>query len=64
MPGRGCSRVEALRFSETLERGADLRVVEPEQKRMSKDYEGLCSTSESFVYAAMSRLVVRRMARR
>ncbi len=28
---------------------------------MSKDYERLCSTSESFVYAAMSRLMVKRL---
>jgi putative transposase len=32
-------------------------------RRMSKDYERLCSTSESFVYAAMTRLMVRRLAR-
>ena len=29
---------------------------------MSKDYERLCATSEAFVYAAMSRLMVRRLA--
>ena len=32
-------------------------------RRMSKDYEKLCSTSESFVYAAMARLMVKRLAR-
>jgi putative transposase len=32
-------------------------------RRMSKDYERLCSTSESFVYTAMTRLMVRRLAR-
>ena len=31
-------------------------------RRMAKDYERLCSTSESFVYAAMARLMVRRLA--
>jgi putative transposase len=31
-------------------------------RRMSKDYERLCSTSEAFVYAAMTRLMVRRLA--
>jgi putative transposase len=31
--------------------------------RMSKDYERLCNTSESFVYAAMTRLMVRRLIR-
>ena len=30
---------------------------------MGKDYEMLCSTSEAFVYAAMTRLMVRRLAR-
>jgi hypothetical protein len=30
---------------------------------MSKDYERLCSTAEAFVYAAMVRLMVRRLAR-
>ena len=34
-----------------------------QNRRMSKDYERLCSTSESFVYAAMARLMVRRLAR-
>jgi putative transposase len=32
-------------------------------RRMSKDYERLCSTSEAFVYAAMTRLMLRRLAR-
>jgi putative transposase len=31
--------------------------------RMSKDYEKLCETSEALVYAAMSRLMLRRLAR-
>jgi Transposase DDE domain len=31
--------------------------------RMSKDYERLCSTGEAFVYAAMTRLMVKRLAR-
>jgi putative transposase len=34
-----------------------------QNRRMRKDYEMLCSTSESFVYAAMSRLRVKRLAR-
>ena len=29
---------------------------------MAKDYEKLCATSEAFVYAAMTRLIVRRLA--
>jgi transposase len=31
-------------------------------RRMSKDYERLCATGEAFVYAAMIRLMVRRLA--
>jgi hypothetical protein len=31
--------------------------------RMSKDYERLAETSEAFVYVAMTRLMVRRLAR-
>jgi transposase len=32
-------------------------------RRMAKDYERLCATGEVFVYAAMARLMVRRLAR-
>ena len=32
-------------------------------RRMAKDYERLCATAEAFVYAAMTRLMVRRLAR-
>lgn len=32
-------------------------------RRLSKDYEQLSETSESFIYAAMSRLMLRRLAR-
>jgi transposase len=31
-------------------------------RRMAKDYERLCASGEAFVYAAMSRLMVRRLA--
>jgi putative transposase len=34
-----------------------------QNRRMSKDYERLCATAEAFVYAAMIRLMVRRLAR-
>lgn len=34
-----------------------------QSRRLSKDYERLCDTSEAFIYAAMSRLMVRRLAR-
>jgi transposase len=32
-------------------------------RRMAKDYERLCTTGEAFVYAAMTRLMVRWLAR-
>ena len=32
-------------------------------RRMAKDYERLCSTGEALVHAAMTRLMVRRLAR-
>jgi putative transposase len=32
-------------------------------RRMAKDYERLCASGEAFVYAAMSRLMLRRLAR-
>src|SRR5918994_2171194 len=34
-----------------------------QNRRMSKDYERLCAIGEAFIYAAMSRLMVRRLAR-
>jgi putative transposase len=34
-----------------------------QNRRMSKDYERLCVSAEAFVYAAMIRLMVRRLAR-
>jgi putative transposase len=34
-----------------------------QNRRMSKDYERLCAAGEAFVYAAITRLMVRRLAR-
>ena len=34
-----------------------------QKRRMSKDYERLTATSGAFIYAAMSRLLARRLAR-
>ena len=34
-----------------------------QNRRMSKDYERLTATAEAFVYAVMTRLMVRRLAR-
>jgi putative transposase len=32
-------------------------------RRMARDYERLCATGEAFVYAAMTRLMLRRLVR-
>ena len=34
-----------------------------QNRRMSKDYERLCASGEAFIYVAMTRLTVRRLAR-
>jgi transposase len=34
-----------------------------QSRRLAKEYERLCATSEAMIYAAMSRLMVRRLAR-
>jgi putative transposase len=34
-----------------------------QNRRMSKDYERSCASGEAFVYAAMIRLMTRRLAR-
>jgi putative transposase len=34
-----------------------------QSRRLSKDYERLCTTSEAFIYVAMTRLMVRRLAK-
>jgi len=34
-----------------------------QQRRLSKDYERLCATSEALIYLTMIRLMVRRLAR-
>jgi transposase len=43
--------------------GANLFLALGQNRRMSKDYERLPESSEAFVYVAMSRLMVRRLAR-
>jgi transposase len=51
-----------LRRPPSLERG--IRVgPRGQQRRLSKDYERLCATSEALIYLAMIRLMVRRLAR-
>jgi transposase len=55
---------ERLRsVASTLGGGTLLRLDLPQPEDMSKDYERLCASGEAFVYAAMSRLMLRRLAR-
>jgi hypothetical protein len=43
--------------------GADDRLDRPQQEDELRDYERLAATSEAFIYVAMSRLMLRRLAR-
>ena len=51
-----------LNATEEVDGRADLLLVEP-KRRMSKHYERLCASAEAFVYAAMIRMMVRRLVR-
>ncbi len=42
--------------TETLGGGTNHRLAFSESRRMSKDYERLCKTSQAMVYVVMSRL--------
>ena len=50
-------------FAEEVGGGADFLLVGPKQEDELRDYERLCASAEAFVYAAMIRLMVRRLAR-
>jgi len=72
MVQRGCSdRSGGALFGAKKGRGsaspvggrADLFSWLGQNRRTSKDYERLAATSEAFIYVAMSRLMVRRLAR-
>jgi hypothetical protein len=43
--------------------GADDRLDRPQQEDELSDYERLCASGEALVYAAMIRLMTRRLAR-
>ena len=50
-------------LAEEVGGGKDVLAWLCHNRRMSKDYERLCATGEAFVYVAMTRLMVRRLAR-
>ena len=49
--------------AEAVGGGADLLVALSEQEDEPMDYERLCASAEAFIYAAMVRLMARRLAR-
>jgi hypothetical protein len=55
-------RTQAL-LAEEMGSGEDLFLAGPEQEDELRDYERLPESSEAFIYAAMSRLMARRLAR-
>jgi hypothetical protein len=71
MGQRGCSDlsggalfgVKKVRGSASPVGGRADLFLAGQNRRMSKDYERLAVTSEAFGYVAMSRLMVRRLAR-
>ena len=58
---RDAARVRG--FASPMGGEAHLLLVGPEQEDELRDYERLCGSAEAFVYAAMIRLMVRRLAR-
>jgi hypothetical protein len=46
-----------------LGNGTDDRLDRPQQEDELRDYARLAATSEAFIYVAMSRLMLRRLAR-
>jgi hypothetical protein len=61
-----CGLGEAWTKEESVCRAHCGRIVNDQNqdtRRMGKDYENLCASGEMFVYAAMIRLMTRRIAR-
>ena len=65
--GRGLAETVAPQrirsVAEEVGGGADDRLDRPQQEDELRDYERLAATSEAFIYVAMSRLMLRRLAR-
>ena len=55
-------RLSGFAEEEEVDSGETFTWIE-KNRRMSKDYEKLCASGEAFIYAAMSRLMLRRLAR-
>jgi len=50
-------------IAEKVGSGADVFVDRPQQEDEPRDYERLCASGEALVYAAMIRLMTRRLVR-
>jgi hypothetical protein len=50
-------------IGEEVGSGAPLLVAEPQPADESRRYQRVCATAEAFIYVAMTRLMVRRLAR-
>lgn len=50
-------------YREALGRGTNHRLALSEQEDELRDYERLCQSSQAMIYAVMSRLMLRRLAR-
>jgi hypothetical protein len=64
--GRLAASIAPLRLSGVAEKvgsGEDVFLDRPEQEDELRHYERLCASGEALVYAAMTRLMVRRLTR-
>ena len=56
-------RSSAVRYLKALGSRAHHRLALSEQKDEPRDYQRLCESSQAMIYAVMSRLMLRRLAR-
>jgi hypothetical protein len=61
--GETLARARLSSVTEEVDSGADVFLDRSQQEDELRDYERMCATGESSVYAAMSRHMVRRLAR-
>jgi uncharacterized protein (UPF0262 family) len=59
----GASLLQDVALGRYLGERANHRLALSQSRRMSKDYERLCESSQAMISAVMSRLMLRRLAR-